>query len=75
MAKPFASGSFISCVRERTASGKMLEQIIAHGGVTLTEIRNNDGRLIRHLSELPVIMGHMLKHMNLPANLYECLLE
>jgi len=53
----------------------MLEQIIAHGGVTLTEIRTNDGRLIRHLSELPVILVHMLKHMNLPDNLYECLLE
>lgn len=53
----------------------MLEQVVAHGGVTLTEIRTNDGRMIRHLSELPVILVHMMRHLNLPANPYECLLE
>lgn len=52
----------------------MLEQVTAQG-VTLTEIHLEDGQVLKHLSELPVILVAMLKHLKLPANLYQCLLE
>jgi transposase len=52
----------------------MLERIAAQG-VTLTEIHLADGRRLKHLTELPVILVAMLKHLHLPADLYDCLLE
>jgi len=52
----------------------MLEQIAAQG-VTLTEIHLADGRRLKHLSALPVILVAMLKFLKLPADLYERLLE
>lgn len=58
----------------RPTTKTMLERLGLRG-VTLTHIVLRNGQQIRHLSELPRILTHMLRHLHLSEDLYERLLE
>ena len=58
----------------RPTTKTMLERLGVRG-VTLTDIVLRDGQHLRHLSALPLILQHMLKHLKLPEDLYQRLLE
>ena len=58
----------------RPTTKTMLERLGLRG-VTLTDIVLRSGQQIRHLSDLPRILKHMLRHLHLSEDIYQQLLE